>query len=81
MSNNVKIVLNRDAISSQLLSSPEIEALMEQKAREITSRCDGSYNIGSYKGKRRSNISISSADAETYHKNLNNNELLKALRR
>lgn len=66
-------------ISNQLLKSEEVKNLLKEKAEEIVARCSGTYEISEHTGAKKSNVSIITKDADTYHRNLKDNELLKAL--
>lgn len=76
---NVKVILNKDGVI-ELMKSPEMQALLQERANEIVSRCGGLYETDVYVGKTRANSSIVTHDSATYHRNLKDNELLKALR-
>lgn len=62
------------------MKSSEMQALLQEKANEVVSRCGGSYETDVYVGRTRANASIITHDSATYHRNLKDNELLKALR-
>lgn len=76
---NVKVELNDQGVK-ELLKSSEIVDYMNQLAGEIIGRCSGAYETDNYNGKSRANVSIKTADSATYHRNIKNNELLKALK-
>jgi len=75
----VKVTLNRKAVSTELLKSDDIKSLMQDIANDIVGGLAGDYEIETYDGKNRSNVSIRCADEETYKLNLQTNELLYAL--
>lgn len=75
----VKLIMNKNGIG-ELLKGAEMQALLKEKADAIVSRCNGNYETDTYVGKSRANSSIVTHDSATYHRNLKNNELLKALR-
>ena len=72
------IVLNSAGLIEMMQSNEMIEILQE-KADEIVSKCSGNYDTNSYIGQSRANVSIVTHDWRTYHMNLKNNELLKAI--
>lgn len=75
--------VNVELISSgliELMKSPEMQEILQEKANEVVSRCGGVYETDIYVGKTRANSSIVTHDSATYHRNLRDNELLKALR-
>lgn len=75
---NVEIVLNRAGISD-LLKSSEVISELNTHADAIMGHLSGSYEKTEYVGQRRANVSIATADNDTYYRNLHNNELLKAV--
>lgn len=75
---NVKIVTNFKGLN-ELRNSEEIIQELESQADAVIARCSGNYSRSTHKGRSRANVSISTEDPETYHKNLKDNELLKAL--
>lgn len=80
MSNDeIEIELLTDNISG-LLRSEDVISYMQELAEEIKGRCSGSYEIDTFKGSNRANVSIYTTDRKTFGKNLKDNELLKALR-
>lgn len=76
---DVNIVLSKDGIR-ELLRSEEVQGMLQERANEIVRRCGGVYDTDVYVGKNRANSSIVTHDSATYHRNLKDNELLKALR-
>lgn len=79
MSNKIKVEINMAGIRD-LRNSEEMQAMLFEKANEIAGRCSGSYETDVRPGKTRANASIITRDSATYHRNLKDNELLKALR-
>lgn len=75
----VTIKLNTEGVR-QLLQSEEMQDELEKHATQIVNRCNGSYEINTYQGKNRSNVSIITRDSKTFNSNLKDNELLRALR-
>lgn len=69
-----------DAGIQELLKSDEIEEVLMSYATGIQNRCSGNYEVSSQKGKYRTKVRVASSDKKTYFKNLQTNELLKALR-
>lgn len=78
MSNKVDVKLNSSGIQ-ELMKSESVQELLLATADTVVKRCDGSYATNVYVGKTRANASIITNDSATYHRNLKNNELLKAL--
>lgn len=76
---STKVVLNSSGFT-ELMKSQEVQYYLQQKATDIVNRCGGVYETDIYVGKSRANASIVTHDSATYHRNLKNNELLKALR-
>lgn len=74
----VEISLNSQGLI-ELMKSEEIQGELAKHAQEIVSRCGGVYDTDIYIGKTRANASIVTHDSATYHRNLKDNELLKAL--
>lgn len=74
-----KVILNKQGVE-ELLKSAEMQKLLQEQADEIVSRCNGNYETNTYVGKTRANASIITHDSATYHRNLKDNELLRALR-
>lgn len=74
----VKIELLKSGIE-ELMKSEEIQEVLQSEANEVVGRCAGSYDVDIFVGKTRANSSIITRDSATYHKNLKDNELLKAL--
>lgn len=75
---DVKVVLNSSGVS-ELLKSPEIQAVLKEHADRIAQSCSGAYETDVYVGKTRANASIITRDGATYRHNLKTNELLKAI--
>lgn len=75
----VKVVLNREGVR-QMLRSPEMEALLKERAQNIVSGLGDGYDSTTYIGKNRANASIRATSWETYQNELKNNTILKALR-
>lgn len=73
----VKVVLNRDAVRA-MLQSAEMQDILLSRAQEISAAAGGNYNV--YVGQNRANVSIETADEETYLDNLETNSLLKAMK-
>ena len=75
---NAVVTLNYSEVGN-LLKSDEVMAELNAQADAIIGRCSGNYEKSEYVGKKRANVAIMTTDEETFHSNLNNNELLKAL--
>lgn len=79
MSNELEIELDGQGIRN-LLKSDEIENELKSHAKRIIKSCSGNYEITEYEGPSRKRVSIITHDAETFHRNLKDNELLMNLR-
>lgn len=75
---NAVVTLNYSEVGN-LLKSDEVMAELNAQADAIIGRCSGNYEKSEYVGKTRANVAIMTTDEETFHSNLKNNELLKAL--
>lgn len=75
----VDVVLNSNAVT-EIMRSSEMQGMLQELASNIVGRCGGSYETDVYVGKSRANASISTRDSATYHRNLKDNELLRALK-
>jgi hypothetical protein len=76
---NATITIDSDGIR-QLLKSDAVVSVLEQEAQRIIKSCSGSYETNTYIGTNRANVGITTSDRKTFFKNLQDNELLKALR-
>ncbi|MBQ0112972.1 MAG: hypothetical protein KBT03_07570 [Bacteroidales bacterium] len=80
MNNKSKFVLNKKGVR-QLLRSEELGEVLKTYANNgintVASAKD--YQISEYRGKNRTNVSISARTERGKKENLNNNILLKAL--
>lgn len=77
MSNVFK--LNRAGVA-ELMKSPEMVALLKEKAKAVQEKAGSGYEISSYVGKNRANVSIKTKTKKAMRDNNKNNTLLKALR-
>ena len=75
---NFKFELDRAGVR-ELLQSDEIKRVLEANANAVIKKCEGNYETNTYTGRNRANVTIRCADVDTYFKNLQNNELLKAM--
>lgn len=75
----VRVVINKTGIN-ELMKSDEMQKMLKEKADDIVRNLGGTYETDTYVGKTRANASIVTHDSATYHRNLKDNELLKALR-
>lgn len=74
-----EIVLNSAGVR-EMLQSPEMQAMLLERANEIAARAGTGYSTDVFVGKTRANASVFANDEETMRDNLKNNTLLKALR-
>jgi len=77
MSKKYRISLSYTGIG-EILKSDEVRQHLQSIADGVVSRCEGNYDTNVYVSDRVG-VSITTSDSETYHRNLNNNEILKAL--
>lgn len=77
MSNVFK--LNRVGVA-ELMKSPEMVALLKEKAKAVQEKAESGYEVSSYIGKNRANVSIKTKTKKAMRDNKKNNTLLKALR-
>ena len=75
---NAVVTLNYSEVGN-LLKSNEVMAELNAQADAIIGRFSGNYEKSEYVGKTRANVAVMTTDEETFHSNLKNNELLKAL--
>lgn len=72
-------MLNRAGVA-ELMKSPEMVTLLKEKAKTIQERAGNGYEISTFTGKNRANISIKTKSRKAIRDNNKNNTLLKALR-
>lgn len=75
----VKVVLNRKAVSDQLLKGAATKQLMHSIAERVAKQSGINTNMDTYDGINRSNVHIWPATWEDFRANLESNALLKAL--
>lgn len=79
----IRVETNKSAIFA-LMKSPEIIEALEDKATEIANRLGSAYDVDLDtstfpNGKTRANVSVYTTDPEAIARNLDSNEMLKAL--
>lgn len=62
------------------MKSPEMVAILKEKARDVQEKAGQGYEISTYNGKNRANVSIKTKSRKAIRDNNKNNTLLKALR-
>lgn len=72
-------MLNRAGVA-ELMKSPEMVALLKETAKTIQNRVGDGYEISTFIGKNRANISVKTKTRKAIRDNNKNNTLLKALR-
>ena len=77
--NVVKVVLNRKAVSNQLLKGAGTKAVLQATAARVAANAGIGTKTDAYDGVNRSNVSIWPATWEDYRINQDTNALLKAL--
>ncbi len=75
----VKIELNSAGVRD-MLRSPEMQALLEERAQNALNGLGTGYDKSLMVGKNRANVSIMVTTYDAYRDNLKNNTILKALR-
>ena len=78
MSDKVRIELNSAGIRELLLSA-EMQAVLGEKAAEITGRCGAGYESDIYLTPGRAVASVFTEDPDALKDNLENNTLLRNL--
>lgn len=73
-----KIVLNSAGVRA-MLKSPEMQAMLSERAQAVAQRAGAGYETDVFAGKTRANASVFASDAKSAKDNLKNNTLLKAL--
>lgn len=63
MSKKVEIVLDSDGIK-EFLKSDDVVQILKDEADKITAEMPGDWNVGSYVGTNRANVSIGGEDVE-----------------
>lgn len=75
----VNVELNRDSVR-QMLKSPEMKALLQERAQEVVLKLGEGYESTSHTGTNRANASILATTYRAWQENLKENKVLKALR-
>ena len=78
MSDKVRIELNSAGIREMLLS-PEMQAVLGEKAAEIAGRCGEGYESDTYLTPGRAVASVYAESKEAVKDNLDNNTILRNL--
>ena len=73
-----KFELNKEGVA-QLMKSPEMQAALIGHAKDIKDRAGDGYDV--HVGPHRANVSVRTGTKEAVQDNLDNNTLLKAVRR
>lgn len=74
-----KFELNRNGVA-ELMKSPAMIELLRDKARGIQEAAGDGYEVSSYVGKSRANVSVKTKTKKAIRDNNKNNTLLKAVR-
>lgn len=74
-----KFELNRNGVA-ELLKSPAMIEILREKARGIKEAAGDGYEVSSYVGKNRANVSVKTKTKQAIRDNNKNNTLLKAMR-
>lgn len=82
MAKRVTVKLNRAGVRA-LLQSDAVAGICESVASDVLARLPdaGGYEVSTYRGKTRVNVSIGAVTPEARKDNLENNTLLKAVGR
>lgn len=74
-----KFVLNYSGVA-ELMKSPAMVDLLREKAKSIQDKAGDGYEISSFVGKNRANVSVKTKSRKAIKDNNKNNTLLKAMR-
>ena len=74
-----KFVLNYSGVA-ELMKSPAMVDLLREKAKSIQDKAGDGYEISSFVGKNRANVSVKTKSRKAIGDNNKNNTLLKAMR-
>lgn len=74
-----KFVLNYSGVA-ELMKSPAMVDLLREKAKSIQDKAGDGYEISSFVGKNRANVSVKTKSRKAIRDNKKNNTLLKAMR-
>ena len=74
----MKIELNSAGVRA-MLKSPEMQAMLSERAHKIAGRAGAGYETDVYVGTNRANASVFPSGAEAIRDNMKNNTLLKAV--
>lgn len=80
MSSAMKFRLNRAGVRA-MLRSPEMLAVCEQYAQAVQARCGEGYEVTTHTGSSRVNASVYAKTVEARRDNLENNTIIKAVKR
>lgn len=80
MSNKIKVKLNRDGVR-ELLRSSEMQSICMENARMIQQRAGADYEASERNYPERSGAAVYPANDKGYYDNLQNNTLLRAMKR
>lgn len=76
---NQGFVLNQAGVAA-LMKSPEMQAILKEKATAVRTRAGEGYEQDLFVGKNRANAMVSAATVQAKRDNMKNNTLLKAVR-
>lgn len=74
-----KFELNYNGVA-ELMRSPEMIEVLRDKAKGIQDKAGDGYEISSFVGKNRANVSVKTKTRKAIRDNNKNNTLLKAMR-
>ncbi|WP_338214758.1 hypothetical protein [Lacticaseibacillus salsurivasis] len=72
-------VLNQAGVAA-LMKSPEMQAILKEKATAVRTRAGEGYKQDLFVGKNRANAMVSADTVQAKRDNMKNNTLLKAVR-
>lgn len=75
----LKFELNRAGVR-ELMQSPEMQSVLNEKASQAVQRLGAGYNADSHVGRNRSNAMVYAESEDAKKENLRNNTILKAVR-
>lgn len=80
MTNSFKFKLNSSGVKD-LLKSDEMQAILVERATRIKYRCGEGYEQDIFVGKKRANAMVWADSVEARKDNMENNTLLKAVKK
>ena len=79
MASNVRIKINTAGVW-EMLRSPEIQGILQERARGIVERAGPGFETDTHVGPHRANVAVKASTKDAVRECLDNNRLLKSLR-